>query len=88
MCVAPCAGRYRYGGATVPPTAFTDWMSEVMSSCMPLCGLPSAADWPNSCNLNLYMDGEHSVGWHADDEVLFQGKVQDCRLLAARSWYP
>ncbi len=25
-------------------------------------------------------DGEHSVGWHADDEHLFQGKHNDCRI--------
>ena len=25
------------------------------------------------CNLNLYMDGGSTVGWHADDEALFQG---------------
>ena len=26
-------------------------------------------------------DGEHSVGWHADDEHLFQGKHHDCRIM-------
>ena len=30
-------------------------------------------DWPDSCNLNLYESGDHSVGWHSDDEFLFQG---------------
>ena len=31
----------------------------------------SPEDWPDSCNLNLYTDGGMSVGWHADDEALF-----------------
>ncbi|CAE7358240.1 Alkbh3 [Symbiodinium pilosum] len=57
-------------------------MAEVMSVCMPLCGLAAQASWPNSCNLNLYQDGQHSVGWHADNEALFQGKYQDCRIIS------
>eukprot|EP00435_Cladocopium_sp_Y103_P060145 s241_g21.t3 len=81
MCDLPCTCRYRYGGAEVSPLPFTDWMLEIMASCMRLCGLASH-EWPNSCNLNLYMDGEHSVGWHADDEALFQGKHQDCRIIS------
>lgn len=81
MCALPCTCRYRYGGAEVSPLPFTDWMLEIMASCMRLCGLASH-EWPNSCNLNLYMDGEHSVGWHADDEALFQGKHQDCRIIS------
>ena len=32
-------------------------------------------DWPDSCNLNLYESGDHSVGWHSDGEFLFQGTV-------------
>ncbi|CAE7938792.1 Alkbh3 [Symbiodinium sp. KB8] len=81
MCRSPCACKYRYGGAEVLPAPFPDWMDEVMSVCMPLCGLPMH-QWPNSCNLNLYMDGQHSVGWHADNEALFQGKVRDCRIIS------
>mmetsp|Transcript_78854 Transcript_78854/g.203118 ORF Transcript_78854/g.203118 Transcript_78854/m.203118 type:complete len:130 (-) Transcript_78854:66-455(-) len=49
---------------------------------MPLCGLPSQADWPDSCNLNLYEDGGASVGWHSDDERLFQGKFVDIRIIS------
>ena len=48
---------------------------------MPLCGLPRA-QWPNSCNLNLYGDGAQAVGWHADDEPLFQGRVSDCLVVS------
>ena len=37
---------------------------------------------PNSCNLNLYEDGGMSVGWHADDEAIFQGKFQDAQRVS------
>merc|ERR1711972_574632 len=53
-----------------------------MQQIMPLCGLPNASDWPTCCNLNLYEDGGMSVGWHADDERLFQGKFRDVRIIS------
>merc|ERR1712032_1048859 len=49
---------------------------------MPYCGIESSEDWPTSCNLNLYEDGGMSVGWHSDDERLFQGKFQDIRIIS------
>ena len=30
-------------------------------------------------------DGAASLGWHADDEALFQGKFEDVRVLACVS---
>merc|ERR1719263_1583149 len=53
-----------------------------MEICMPLCGLRGRSRWPNCCNLNLYEDGGQSVGWHADDEELFQGKSNDCPIIS------
>ncbi|CAJ1328829.1 unnamed protein product [Effrenium voratum] len=82
MCQSPCSCRYRYGGAEVLPVAYPDWMTDILAACMPLCGIQQPEEWPNSCNLNLYMDGAHSVGWHADNEALFQGKVRDCRIIS------
>merc|ERR1711879_289281 len=73
---------YRYGGVEVKPQEFPNWMLDLMRVAMPHCGLQQERDWPNSCNLNLYEDGGSSVGWHADDERLFQGKFQDCRILS------
>lgn len=78
----PCSCRYIYGGTKVPPSPYPEWMQKVMEICMPLCGLPDAADWPDSCNMNLYEDGRHSVAWHADDEPLFQGKHKDCLIIS------
>ena len=33
-----------------------------------LCGFNSL---PNACNVNLYEGGSDAVGWHADDEAIF-----------------
>jgi len=82
MTKSPCQCKYRYGGAEVLPESYPDWMVEVLETCMPICGLTEQRTWPNSCNLNLYEDGQHSVGWHADNEVLFQGKFTDCRIIS------
>merc|ERR1711959_496187 len=55
---------------------------QLMSVIMPLAGIPDMSQWPNSCNLNLYDDGGMSVGWHSDDESLFQGKFQDISIIS------
>jgi len=77
-----CTCRYRYGGMEVDPELFPPWMVHLMQTVMPACGLKSFEAMPNSCNLNLYEDGTNSVGWHADDEQLFQGRFQDCRIIS------
>lgn len=76
----PCT--YRYGGIEVPPVDYPQWMVELLEIVMPKCGITERCQWPNSCNLNLYTDGGMSVGWHSDDEVLFQGKFQDIRIIS------
>merc|ERR1712107_378973 len=57
-------------------------MTEIMQTTMSFCGIRGRENWPNSCNLNLYEDGGMSVGWHADDEPIFQGKFRDIRVLS------
>lgn len=79
---SPCSCTYTYGGVDVRPVDFPLWMPEVLKHFMPLCGLPSVSQWPNSCNINLYENGDHSVGWHADDERLFEGRFRDCRVIS------
>jgi len=81
--VAPgCTCNYGYGGIQVEPNEFPPWMVQVMQVTMPVCGLTDPRMWPNSCNLNLYENGGMSVGWHSDDEKLFQGKFQDIRIIS------
>jgi len=77
-----CSCRYRYGGIEVEPQDFPKWMNDLMNIVMKPCGLTQQNDWPNSCNLNLYEDGGMTVGWHSDDEKLFQGKFRDCRIIS------
>lgn len=73
---------YRYGGVEVKPQEYPAWMTEIMETYMPLCGLLNREAWPNSCNLNLYEDGSMSVGWHSDDEKLFDGRFSDIRIIS------
>merc|ERR1719277_595418 len=53
-----------------------------MKDVMPYCGLNDPQSWPDCCNMNLYEDGGAGVGWHADDESLFQGKFQDILIVS------
>lgn len=81
--VAPrCACTYRYGGVAVSPQEYPAWMIKIMQEVMPYCGITESRDLPNGCNLNLYEDGANSVGWHADNEQLFQGAFRDCRVIS------
>ena len=82
MVAKGCTCTYEYGGMEVQPTPYPVWMIELMESVMPHCGLSDLSNMPDSCNLNLYEDGKQMVGWHADDEELFQGKGGDCRIIS------
>ncbi|CAE8581071.1 unnamed protein product [Polarella glacialis] len=82
MVAKGCTCSYRYGGHEMEPEEYPPWMLEIMRAAMPFFGLEQAAEWPNSCNLNLYDTGGSSVAWHADDEALFNGKFQDARILS------
>eukprot|EP00747_Dinoflagellata_sp_TGD_P049604 gnl/TRDRNA2_/TRDRNA2_146278_c0_seq1.p1 gnl/TRDRNA2_/TRDRNA2_146278_c0~~gnl/TRDRNA2_/TRDRNA2_146278_c0_seq1.p1 ORF type:complete len:164 (+),score=20.38 gnl/TRDRNA2_/TRDRNA2_146278_c0_seq1:57-548(+) len=82
MVAEHCTCPYRYGGLEVAPQVFPPWMYVLMKAFMPFCGLADPRDQPTCCNLNLYEGGSNSVGWHADDEQLFQGKFRDCRIIS------
>lgn len=77
-----CSCHYSYGGIDVDPQEYPPWMVALMREVMPRCGLMQQGDWPNSCNVNLYEDGGMSVGWHSDDEDLFQGKFRDIAIIS------
>jgi len=82
MVRSGCKCPYRYGGVLVQPQVFPAWMTDVLRTYMPYCGMPKEEDWPDSCNVNLYEDGSNSVGWHSDDEALFQGLHHDVRIVS------
>jgi alkylated DNA repair dioxygenase AlkB len=57
-------------------------MDDLLGRIMPLCGLPSAQECPNSYNLNMYLGGDMSVGWHADDESIFGGICEETSIIS------
>ena len=77
-----CSCEYSYGGLTVRPQPFSNWVEQLMEFCMPACGLLDRASWPDCVNLNLYEHGHHSVGWHADDEPLFGGSEENKLIIS------
>merc|ERR1719506_3391609 len=81
----PCSCAYGYSARVIdpaPPCPWPDWMDELLRHVLPLCGIQSEKDWPNSCNINRYYNGWECVGWHTDDEPLFLGKEQDCLIVS------
>lgn len=76
-----CQCQYKYGNELVDPIAMPPWMDDIMRRWLQDLDL-SDESLPNSVNFNLYDHGGHGVGWHADDEPLFRGKVQDARIIS------
>merc|ERR1712048_1176836 len=76
-----CRCTYKYGGGSVDPAPWPSCMNDILELVMPLCGILRRTDWPDSANLNRY-SGTDSIGWHADDEPLFGGLVQDTRIIS------
>jgi len=54
---------YTYSGLTLQPTPWIDPIVEIKMVCEAIAGTTF-----NSVLLNLYRDGEDTVGWHSDDE--------------------
>ncbi len=78
-CVFRCG---RKPEVEVFPQQFPRWMEDFMAKIMPICGISNRSQWPNSCNINRYRRGQDTVGWHADDEVLFQGRWRPIRIIS------
>ena len=70
---------YKYGGMEWPSHNMPGWFQAVTKHVMQECGVTQL---PNSCNANLYEHEEDVVGWHADDEPLFQATVQDALIIS------
>ena len=49
---------------------------------MPQCGLVDPDKWPNSANLNYYVEKKDGVGTHADDEPLFNGMYEPITIIS------
>lgn len=55
---------YAYSGLTLTALPWTDCLQEVRADIEAACGQRF-----NSVLLNLYRDGQDSMGWHSDDEA-------------------
>lgn len=76
-----CRCAYRYGNEEVEPEVMPTWFCEMAERWFgDMAQGPEGM--PNCVNLNLYEDGAHGVGWHADDESLFGGRVRDCAIIS------
>jgi len=76
-----CTCSYTYAKTTVESAPMPAPVRDVCSRCFARLGLPPQ-EWPDAANLNWYEDGQASIGWHADDEKMFDGKTQDCRIIS------
>ncbi|CAK9084802.1 Alpha-ketoglutarate-dependent dioxygenase alkB homolog 3 (Alkylated DNA repair protein alkB homolog 3) (mAbh3) [Durusdinium trenchii] len=88
-----CNCTYKYSGVAVKPTIEPPFVARIRlfplmrgvacaghgEYCVAASGL---ATQPNCCNINLYRDGRDSVGWHTDDEELFEGGYNDICILS------
>ena len=57
-------------------------MKELRSEVMPFCGIVNPAQFPTSCNADLYEDGNSGANWHADNGGLFGHKSQEVRIIS------
>lgn len=82
---AGCRCRYVYGDNSIEAQERPEWLDSIEARVLGEgCGL-LREEWPDSVNLNLYEHDGQNVGWHSDDEGLFRGSDNDCRIISA-SW--
>jgi len=79
MVNSGCKCVYKYSGVKVPPLVEPQGVAEIREMCVALAGLKTQ---PNSCNVNIYEDGMGSVGWHTDNEPIFEAEYQDACILS------
>lgn len=60
---------YRYSGVVHPPRVLTARLQLLQAAVQEATGLPF-----NSVLLNLYRDGDDSIGWHTDDDYPHGGQ--------------
>lgn len=78
-----CTCPYEYGSEHCPAVQFPAWFDEMTERWLGKLKLKdSKLGMPDCANINLYEGGSQAVSWHADDEELFQGKVQDACIIS------
>jgi len=76
-----CNCHYRYSDTKWKPHPYPDWFMKITEAVCEKVGL-DFTKMPNACNVNLYLDGTQSVGWHSDNEPLFESTIQDCCIIS------
>lgn len=64
-----CNCKYVYGDDEWPSNPAPEWMIQLGKCLHQMLELESEV--PNSCNCNLYLGSQSSLGWHSDSEKLF-----------------
>ena len=67
----PCRCHFSYGGASFPANPFPQWLAQLRDEVMAFLPPVENGCPANAANFNLYRDGTDVVGWHADNEALF-----------------
>ena len=77
-----CQCDYAYSHLSFKPHIFPEWFRKITDSVMAkIIDKSAIKSSPNSCNVNYY-DPCDSVGWHSDDEPLFESTEKDCLIIS------
>lgn len=74
-----CRCNYKYSGLQWSGKEFPEWFLRITKIVMTNFNIEKL---PNSCNINLYKNGMEGVGWHSDNEPIFQSKYRDCIIIS------
>ena len=70
---------YNYSGTKWEPFPFPQWLDDLSDNLTAILSEPYSF---NSCNVNLYEHGSDSIGWHSDDEALFDTPDESTTILS------
>ncbi|CAK0858976.1 unnamed protein product, partial [Prorocentrum cordatum] len=79
LTTSGCRCSYEYSGTAWEPIEMEGWFLEISEAVFRECGV---VERPNSCNANMYDSGLQVVGWHCDDEPLFNATGQDALIIS------
>ena len=74
----PCNCQYSYSKYNIPSSP----MPPILISLMEAVGQITGSVGLNSCNTNLYAEAHNALGWHKDDESLFQAHRQNADIIS------
>lgn len=74
-----CKCRYEYSSLKFDPLPMESWFLDITDK---VCRIVGLEERPNSCNANYYDGGNQCVGWHSDDEPLFNAVRRDVLILS------